>query len=170
MAHWVEVAQRQGKAAAIEGGQRGSLPGERRRLSPEQEALIRTLLLDTMPDQLKLAFVLWTREAVQALIALHCGFQMPIRTVGEYLKRWSYTPQRPLKRAYQQQLEVIQRWLKTEYPKIEQRAKAEGGEILWGRKPACAAIATRGVATPRQGERRYASSVEATLPRTGFRR
>jgi transposase len=25
VAHWVEVAQRQGKAAAIEGGQRGSL-------------------------------------------------------------------------------------------------------------------------------------------------
>jgi transposase len=45
-----------------------------------------------MPDQLKLAFALWTRDAVQALIALHCGFPMPIRTVGEYLKRWGYTP------------------------------------------------------------------------------
>ena len=132
VAHWVAVAESQGKEAAIEGGQRGSLPGERRSLSPEQEALIRILLLDTMPDTLKLDFALWTREAVQALIALHCGFQMPIRTVGEYLKRWGYTPQRPLKRAYQQKPEAIKRWLETEYPKIEQRAKAEGGEIHWG--------------------------------------
>lgn len=132
VAHWVEVAQHQGKSVAIEGGQRGSRPGERRSLSPAQETLVRTLLLDTMPDQLKLAFALWTRDAVQALIALHCGLQMPIRTVGEYLKRWGYTPQRPLKRAYQQQPEAIQRWLKSEYPKIERRAQAEGGEIHWG--------------------------------------
>lgn len=50
VAHWVSVAERQGKEVAIEGGQRGSLPGERRSLNPEQEVMIRTLLLDTMPD------------------------------------------------------------------------------------------------------------------------
>src|SRR3546814_8120454 len=57
---------------------------------------------------------------------------MPVRTVGEYLKRWGYTPQRPLHRAYQQKPEVVQHWLDNEYPRIAQRTRAENGEIQWG--------------------------------------
>ena len=45
---------------------------------------------------------LWTRQAVRSLIAQVSGVSMPIRTVGEYLKRWGMTPQKPLKRAYEQ--------------------------------------------------------------------
>ncbi|CAN1208611.1 Winged helix-turn helix domain-containing protein [Tumidithrix helvetica PCC 7403] len=37
----------------------------------------------------------------QKLIAQECGVKMPIRTVGEYLRRWDYTPQKSLKRAYE---------------------------------------------------------------------
>ncbi len=48
-------------------------------------------------------FALWTRQAVQELIECECGVVMPIRSVGEYLKRWGFTPQRPVKRAYEQQ-------------------------------------------------------------------
>lgn len=57
---------------------------------------------------------------------------MPIRTVGEYLSRWGYTPQRPLKRAYQQKPELVEKWLKEVYPEIARRAKEEGAEIQWG--------------------------------------
>src|SRR3546814_3615816 len=85
-----------------------------------------------MPDQLKLGFTLWTRDAVRELIRQRCGFLMPVRTVGEYLKRWGYTPQRPLHRAYQQKPEVVQHWLDNEYPRIAQRTRAENGEIQWG--------------------------------------
>lgn len=45
-----------------------------------------------MPDRLKLDFVLWSRDAVHALIVLHCGFQMPIWIAGEYIKRWGVHP------------------------------------------------------------------------------
>lgn len=57
---------------------------------------------------------------------------MPIRTVGEYLSRWGYTPQKPLKQAYEQDPSAVDYWLETEYPAIKQRAKAEGAEIQWG--------------------------------------
>lgn len=57
---------------------------------------------------------------------------MPIRTVGEYLKRWGYTPQKPLKRAYEQDPNAVKEWLDMTYPKIEQRADKEGAEIAWG--------------------------------------
>jgi transposase len=50
---------------------------------------------------------------------------MPIRTVGEYLKRWRYTPQKPLKQAYEQNPKVVKASLETEYPAIEQGAGLE---------------------------------------------
>ena len=132
IAHWAQVAEHKGEKAAIAGGQRGVRQGDRRSLSSSQEVLIRTLMTDKMPDQLKLGFALWTRDAVRELIRQRCGFLMPVRTVGEYLKRWGYTPQRPLHRAYQQKPEVVQHWLDNEYPRIAQRARAENGEIQWG--------------------------------------
>jgi transposase len=55
---------------------------------------------------------------------------MPIRTVGEYLKRWGFTPQKPLKRAYEQRPAEVQRWLDERYPAIEVRAKREGRDSL----------------------------------------
>ena len=132
IAHWAQVAEHKGEKAAIAGGQRGVRQGDRRSLSSSQEVLIRTLMTDKMPEQLKLGFALWTRDAVRELIRQRCGFLMPVRTVGEYLKRWGYTPQRPLHRAYQQKPEVVQHWLDNEYPRIAQRARAENGEIQWG--------------------------------------
>lgn len=131
VAKWAETAAQEGKQAAIKGGQRGARAGERRSLTETQEVLIQTLITDKMPDQLKLGFALWTRDAVRELIQEQCGFLMPVRTVGEYLKRWGYTPQRPLKRAYQQNPKVVQRWLDEDYPLIAQRAKAENAEIQW---------------------------------------
>jgi transposase len=132
VAEWIKIARGKGLSTAIEGGQRGRQTGAGRSLSAEQELMIKLLIVDKMPDQLKLTFALWTRDAVRELIRVKCGFLMPIRTVGEYLSRWGYTPQRPLKRAYQQDPERVDRWLKDEYPAINKRAKQEGGEIQWG--------------------------------------
>ena len=111
---------------------RGRRHGEKRRLDREQERSIQRMLVDKTPDQLKLPFALWTRKAVQEAIALHYGVKLPIRTVGEYLRRWGFTPQKPVKRAYEQQPERIRRWLDEEYPGIARHARKEGAEILWG--------------------------------------
>lgn len=37
------------------------------------------------------------------------GVAMPIRTVGEYLLRWGYTPQRPFRRALEQRPAEVRR-------------------------------------------------------------
>jgi len=34
--------------------------------------------------------------------------------VGEYLKRWGYTPQKPLKRAYEQDPKAVKAWLENQ--------------------------------------------------------
>lgn len=57
---------------------------------------------------------------------------MPIRTVGLYLWRWGYSPQKPLQRAYEQDPEAVEEWLEHTYPQIEQRAETEEAEVAWG--------------------------------------
>ena len=99
---------------------------------------------DKCPDQMKLPFMLWTRIAVQQLIKHLWGIDMPIRTVGEYLKRWGFTPQKPLRKAYKQNPKAVKAWLDEEYPEISKRAKIENSEIHWAMRRGCVTIATMG--------------------------
>jgi transposase len=111
---------------------RGREVGQGRTLSADQEAEIRSLICDRTPDQLKLSFALWTRTAVLQLVERQCGIRLPVRTVGHYLKRWGFTPQKPMRKAYEQRPEAVRHWLETTYPAITERAKAEDAEIQWG--------------------------------------
>lgn len=121
-----------GGAKAIRHGQRGRPKGSNRTLNPDQEREIRLSIKDHCPDQLKLPFCLWTRKAVQQLIKQLYSVQMPIRSVGEYLKRWGFTPQKPITRAYEKNPKAVRQWLDETYPAIAQRAKKERAEIHWG--------------------------------------
>lgn len=119
-------------AKAVAKGKRGRRHGDKRTLTAEQEATIKRLLIDKSPQQLKLSFALWNREAVGLLIQQQCGFEMPTRTVGEYLKRWGFTPQKPVKWAKEQSTPAVATWLLKEYPAIKKRASQEKAEIYWG--------------------------------------
>ncbi len=132
--HCSKVWQRYKKEGpdSIAKGKRGRRQGERRDLTPEQEAEIKRLIIDKAPNQLKLSFALWTRDAVRLLIEQKSGITMPIRTVGEYLKRWGFTPQKPAKWAKEQSTPAVANWLVKEYPAIAKRAKQEKAEIYWG--------------------------------------
>ena len=117
---------------AIQLGRRGRRTGEKRTLTPSQEMEIQRLVIDKTPDQLKLAFALWTREAVRLLIKKLYRLEMPIRTVGAYLQRWGFTPQKPVKRAYEQNPQAVKQWLEMEYPNLVAQAKKEKAVIHWG--------------------------------------
>jgi transposase len=118
--------------AAIKSKKRGIKEGMNRTLTQEQEAEVQRCIIDKTPDQLKLSFALWTRQAVGELIRLRFGITMPVRTIGHYLRRWGFTPQKPTKRAYEQRPEAVRTWLQEDYPAIHERAKAENAEIHWG--------------------------------------
>ena len=128
---WCKAYERDGiKGVKIK--RRGRKKGSARTLKPDQEQQIKKLICDKAPDQLKLPFALWTRIAVQQLIKQLWEIEMPIRTVGEYLKRWGFTPQKPLRKAYEQKPGAVKKWLDEEYPSIKSRAKREGAEVHWG--------------------------------------
>ena len=128
---WYKAYQRGGQNA-IEIQKRGRPSGSCKTLTVEQEFEIQKSMLDKCPDQLKLPFALWTRIAVQQLIKELYLIKMPIRTVGEYLKRWNFTPQKPLRKSYKQNPKAVDTWLNDEYPVITKRAKKEKSEIHWG--------------------------------------
>jgi transposase len=68
-----------------------------------------TEICDKRPEQLKLDFALWTRAVVMLLIERECGIRLPVRGVGEYLKRRGFTPQKPLRRAYEKSPAAVQK-------------------------------------------------------------
>jgi transposase len=131
VSNWWKVYEREG-AKGLKAKPRGFAPGHWRTLTVIQEQEIQGVLVDKTPDQLKLVFALWTRQAVQELMKMRLGLTMPIRTVGEYLKRWGFTPQKPLKHAYEQRPAAVSKWLEDEYPALAKRAQHEGAEIHWG--------------------------------------
>ena len=85
-----------------------------------------------------------TRAAVGELIERECGVRLCVRAVGNYLKRWGFTPQKPIKRAYERRPEAIQKWLDDDYPAIAERAKDEDCEIHWGDETALINTDVRG--------------------------
>ena len=123
---------------------RGRRVGEDRALTDEQETHIQRLICEKRPEQLKMVFALWNRAAVMQLIERECGIKLSVRGVGNYLKRWGFTPQKPIKKAYEQRPEAVRAWLDEQYPEIEQRAKSEEAEIHWGDETAVVNTDVRG--------------------------
>lgn len=106
----------EGGLAAIKPAMRGKRAGLGRTLTEEQEQAIRKIICDERPEQLKMEFALWNGAAVMQLI----------------------------ERDYEQRPEAVQAWLNEQYPEIEKRAKAEGGETHWGDETALVNTDVRG--------------------------
>lgn len=152
----------QGGWVAIKPAARGRDRGDARLLTPEQEDHIQKTICDTRPEQLKMDFFLWSRAAVMQLIEQEYGLKMGVRTVGKYLARWGFTPQKPIKRVYEQRPKAVKAWLDEHYPAIEAQAKAEGGEIHWSDETALVNTDVRGRSYAPAGETPVAFTVGST--------
>lgn len=133
-----------GGMAALAPRTRGRRAGDKRVLTPEQETSIRQTICDKRPEQLKMEFALWSRGAVKELIEREYQVTLHLRSVGKYLARWGFTPQKPIKRAYEQSPEAVRTWLDATYPGIAERAQTEGAEIHWGDETALVNTDVRG--------------------------
>lgn len=127
---WVRAHQ-EGGERALSSRKRGRRPGEQQALRPWQQAQIARAIRDKHPDQLRLPFFLWTREAVRDLIERRFGIRLSLVAVGGYLRRWGFTPQKPVRRAFEQDPARVRRWLEQEYPAIARAARRAGAQILW---------------------------------------
>ena len=127
---WVKSYKEKGDKG-LHDTKRGVKSEDKKLLTPQQELTIQTMILDTMPDQLKLPYALWTRKAVKELIKRELDISIALTTTGYYLRSWGYSPQKPKKKAYEQNPKAVQKWLEEEYPSIKRKAKSENAVIQW---------------------------------------
>jgi len=126
---WVR-AYREGGLKALKAAKQGRPKGGS--LLPWQAAQVAKTVIDRHPDQLKLPFYLWTREAVGQMIEAKFGIRLSVWTVGRYLARWNFTPQKPIRKAFEKNPEAVRQWLEQRYPSIRKQAKRVKARIYWG--------------------------------------
>src|SRR5215216_3088083 len=127
---WIK-RYRQGGFQGLSARRRGRRAGEQAALTEPQQQEVISLVSWTTPDQLGLAGFLWTREAVAELIAHRYGLRLARTTMGAYLRGWGFSPQKPQRRALEQNPAAVRRWLAETYPAIRAQARREGGVVLW---------------------------------------
>lgn len=131
VSNWWKSYQSRGTKGFVS-KKKGVKSEDKKLLSDEQESAVQKILVDKMPEQLKLDFALWTRKAVKELVEREFGIVIAITTMGDYLRKWGFTPQKPRKMVYEQCPKKVQKWLDEEYPAIKAQAKQEKAEIYWG--------------------------------------
>lgn len=139
--------------SALPGGRTGRPLGVGRLLSDAQAQRIQQCIDNYLPPNLGIQHALWTRRAVQELIQKELGIALAERTVGQYLRRWGYTPKKPSRHGRDQDPDEVVQWLEETYPAIEVQAFDEGAEILWTDEVGVAADHHPGSGYARRGER-----------------
>jgi len=153
----------EGGTQSLKLGPRGRRPGEQTKLAGNQCARIVTIIREKTPDQLKMPFVLWTAAAVRDLIFERFAIMLSLRTMRKYLARWGFTPQKPIRKAWQQSSTRVRKWLEEEYPAIVRSAKARGASIYW--------VDETGVTNQSNSQRGYAPKGQTpTLKHEGTKR
>ena len=141
---------------------RGRRSREQMALTDAQQAELIGLMKGTNPDQLQIPGVLWSRQAVKALIERRFGIGLSRQTVGVYLRRWGFSGKKPQRRWLEQDPERVRAWLQDEFPAIQARARREGARMLFGDEMGVRAGQTAGKSYAPIGER-------AVVPLTGKR-
>jgi transposase len=127
---WIKRYREDGWAGLAE-RRRGRRPGDQAALTEHQQQEVIALVREATPDQLGLPEFLWTRDAVAELIGQRYGRWLARTTIGGYLRGWGFSPQRPQRRALEQNPAAVRRWLEETYPAIRAQARQEGGVVLW---------------------------------------
>lgn len=109
------------------------LPEPRRtgKLAQEQIAEIVQMVIVHTPSNFGYDTNLWTRKIISEEIYKRFQVSLSETTVGRILKRNKVTPQKPIRRAYQQNQDVVNYFKMIIFPELVQKAKAEGAIILW---------------------------------------
>jgi len=127
---WVKRFRQEGEKR-LKARKRGRPRGTGRLLGWQSAQIVRAIT-GKAPDQMKMPFLLWTREAVQMLIQRKTGIHFSLQHVGRLLRRWGFTPQKPKRKAWEQDSQAMGYWVKEKYPEIRSKAKQQGAEIHRG--------------------------------------
>ena len=60
------------------------------------------MVIGKYPDQVALPGLVWTRPQVRQLVRDWFGIGLSLVTIGKYLRSWGLSPQKPIRKAYEQ--------------------------------------------------------------------
>jgi len=113
---------RRWKAAFLKSGQEAirakPLPGRPAKLNQAAKQVLEALLLRGA-RAVGYATDLWTCPRVAQVIQKTCGVRYHVDHIGRLLRSLGWTPQKPQRRAIERDEAAIQRWVKTEWPRIK---------------------------------------------------
>ena len=107
------------------------IAGRPRKLEGKHLSKLYRLITTKSPLQLHFPFALWTRSMIRELIRDEFGVRLSDVSVGRLLKKLGLSPQKPLRRAYQQNPEAVEQWREETYPQIKRLAKRVGATIFF---------------------------------------
>src|SRR4030042_921465 len=120
---------RRGGWDALDARKRGGRP-------PKLTAKMLAWIYDTVtmkdPRQMKFPFALWTSLMIAELIWRQFHIRLSKASVCRLLNQLGRSPQKPLWRAFQQDAERVQKWIKEEYPQIRALAQKLKADIFFG--------------------------------------
>lgn len=107
-------------------------PGKTPKLAGHQLQKIYRLVVGKDPRQLKFQFALWTRGMIRELIRREFNVRLSEVSVGRLLKRLGLSPQRPQRKAFQQDELLVVEWMAKDFPAIKKLAREQKAEIFFG--------------------------------------
>ena len=128
MSQWVSLYREQGEAGLAVHPQ-GRPEGSGRVLSSEQEDELRHLVVESLPSDHNIPSATWTRQAVAELIANRVGVDLTVQGVGQYLRRWGLTPQKPARQAREQDPEEVREFVEQTLPEVKKQAEQEEAQL-----------------------------------------
>lgn len=156
------AAYRKGGWGALEAKKRG---GRKAKLNGRALKWVFDTVTMKNPMQMKFEFALWTCPMIGELIRRKFGVKLSQASVNRLLHQLGLSAQKPLWRAYQQNPEAVEHWLKVEYPRIKRAAASAGAEIFFGDE---AGVRSDHHAGTTWGERGKTPVVSSTGARFGF--
>jgi len=107
-------------------------PGKTPKLSGKHLQKLYRLIVGVDPRQLKFEFALWTRGMVRELIKRKFNVSLSDVSVGRLLRKIGLSPQKPIRKSYQQDELLVFKWMAEDFKRIKALANEAGGEIFFG--------------------------------------
>lgn len=120
------------REGGIDALRRRKAPGKTPKLAGHHLKKIYKLVVGVDPRQLKFEFALWTRGMIRELIKREFGVRLSEVSVGRLLNKIGLSPQRPQRRAFQQDELLVVEWMAKDFPEIQKLAREQKAEIFFG--------------------------------------